>query len=131
VRQVYSDLAFFSESSLARESSICGGGRKGRCLSSGRKGRFLCCLLVFEIGLQVLLEEVVVRGGSEFQWQLVPDSCVQRCEVFYGAYGLGGAAGVGWVGGVMVLLVGVSGVVVVNVGGESVGVVVFGAVLRV
>ena len=88
-------------------------------------------MLVFEIGLQVLLEEVVVRGGSEFQWQLVPDSCVQRCVVFYSACGLGGAAGVGWVGGVMVLLVGVSGVVVVDVGGESVGVVVFGAVLRV
>ena len=44
---------------------------------------------------------------------------------------VGWAALRGWVGGVMVLLVGVSGVVVVNVGGESVGVVVFGAVLRV
>ena len=41
----------------------------------------LFCLLVFKVGLQVQLEEVVVRGGSELLWQLVPDCCVQWCEV--------------------------------------------------
>ena len=61
----------------------------------------LFCLLVFKVGLQVQLEEVVVRGGSELLWQLVPDCCVQCCEVFYGVCGLCGAAGVGGCSGVV------------------------------